>query len=302
MEMTKKYSEETRGSHTRTSLFGRIPTKFKNKKLSEGFLHIILLIVAAIQVYPLIWLILFSLKDNTENFYTNVAGLPIIWRWENYVNAFSSDISLYFMNSVIYTTITIVVSGLLSAMAAYAITRMQWKYNKAVLILFLVGIMVPIHAALLPLFIVLDKVKLLDTYWALLIPYIAFALPMNIFILTSFMRAIPRELEEAAFIDGCNVYMVFFKIILPLIRPALATVSIFTFLGTWNELMFANTFVNSSKYRTLTVGIMSFAGQYSTDWGLIGAGMVIGTLPTVLVYFVLSKQVQESLTAGAVKG
>lgn len=272
------------------------------KKGSRYLLHAALLIVAAVQVYPLIWLILFSLKDNTENFYTNVAGLPIIWRWENYVNAFSSDISLYFMNSVIYTTITILVSGILSAMAAYAITRMKWRFNKAVLTLFLVGIMVPIHAALLPLFIVLDKVRLLDTYWALLIPYIAFALPMNIFILTSFMRSIPKELEEAAFIDGCNVYMVFFKIILPLVRPALATISIFTFLGTWNELMFANTFVNSSKYRTLTVGIMSFAGQYSTDWGLIGAGMVIGTLPTVLVYFLLSKQVQESLTAGAVKG
>ncbi len=120
----------------------------------------------------------------------------MIWRWENYVNAFSSDISMYFMNSVIYTTVTIVVSGLLSAMAAYAITRMQWKFNKAVLILFLVGIMVPIHAALLPLFIVLDKVRLLDTYWALLIPYIAFALPMNIFILTSFMRQYRRNLKR----------------------------------------------------------------------------------------------------------
>ncbi len=275
----------------------------RNKiKKSAVALHTLLFGVALIQLYPLIWMILFSLKDNTENFYTNIMGLPQIWRWENYINAFSGDLSMYFLNSVFYTAATIIVSGILSAMAAYAITRMKWKFNNFTLALFLLGIMVPIHAALLPLYIVLDKIGIMDSYWALLIPYIAFAIPMNIFILTGFLRSIPRELEEAAFIDGCGIYMMFFRIILPIIKPALATISIFTFLGTWNELMFANTFVNSSQYRTLTVGIMSFAGQYSTDWGLIGAGMVIATLPTILIYFLLSKQVQDSLTAGAVKG
>lgn len=272
------------------------------RKLSDVILQVVLFAVAAIQIYPLIWLILFSLKDNTENFYTNIAGLPHVWRWENYVNALSGDLSRYFLNSVFYTAVTVIVSGLISAMAAYAIIRMKWRFSNVVLAFFLLGIMVPIHAALLPLFIVLDRIRLLDSYWALLIPYIAFAIPMNILILSGFLRSIPRELEEAAFIDGCNIYTMFFRIILPIIKPALATISIFTFLGTWNELMFANTFVNSSKYRTLTVGIMSFAGQYSTDWGLIGAGMVIATLPTVLIYSFLSRQVQESLTAGAVKG
>ena len=278
------------------------PKQVKKLNLSKKLLQVLLLFVAVIQVYPLIWMVLFSLKDNSEIFYSNVAGLPKIWRWENYVNALSGDLLSYFMNSVFYTVVTVAVSGLVSAMAAYAITRLKWRFNNIVLSLFLLGIMIPIHAALLPLYMVLDRIKLMDSYWALLIPYIAFAIPMNVFILTGFLKSVPKELEEAAFIDGCSIYGTFFRIILPIIKPALATISIFTFLGTWNELMFANTFVNSSKYRTLTVGIMSFAGQYSTDWGLIGAGMVIGTLPTVLIYFLLSKQVQESLTAGAIKG
>jgi raffinose/stachyose/melibiose transport system permease protein len=275
----------------------------KKWKLSTIILMIILFGIAIIQLYPLIWMILFSLKDNSEIFYTNIAGIPKIFRWENYSNALiNGGLLKYFLNSVFYTVVTVVVSGLLSSMAAYAIARMKWKYNNIVMSIFLLGIMVPIHAALLPLFIVLSKLNLLDSYFALLIPYIAFALPMNILILVSFYKSIPKDLEEAAYIDGCNIYMAFFKVIFPIVKPALATISIFTFLGAWNELMFANTFVNSAKYRTLTVGIMSLAGQYATDWGMIGAGMVIATLPTVIIYILLSRQVQESLISGAIKG
>lgn len=274
----------------------------KKIKLSKRLIQIMLAIVAVIQLYPLLWMVLFSLKDNSEIFYTNTAGLPKVWRWENYATALSGDLLSYFLNSVFYTAATVVISGLISSMAAYAITRLKWRFSNFTLSLFMLGIMIPIHAALLPLFIVIDRLGIMDSYFALLIPYIAFSIPMNIFILTGFMRSVPKELEEAALIDGCSIYGTFFRIILPVIKPAMATISIFTFLGTWNELMFANTFVNSSTYRTLTVGIMSFAGQYSTDWGLIGAGMVMATLPTVLIYFLLSSQVQESLTAGAVKG
>lgn len=125
---------------------------------------------------------------------------------------------------------------------------------------------------------------------------------MSIMILIGFYKSIPIEIEEAACIDGCGIFRCFAAIILPIVKPAVATASIFTFLGTWNELMLANTFVDSDRYRTLPVGIMSFAGQYSTDWGLIGAGMVIATLPTIVIYFMLSNQIQDSLVAGAVKG
>jgi raffinose/stachyose/melibiose transport system permease protein len=162
--------------------------------------------------------------------------------------------------------------------------------------------MVPIHAVLLPVFIMLRNMKMLNSYQALILPYIAFALPMAIFILVGFFQSLPKELEESAFLDGCSIYGTFFKIILPLVKPAIATVSIFTFLSTWNEMVFAITFISKNEFKTLTVGILQMVGQYSTDWGSMGAGLVIATLPTILVYMIFSNQVESSMTAGAVKG
>ena len=153
-------------------------------------------------------------------------------------------------------------------MAAYAIARMTWKLKNAVYGLFMIGIMIPAQAALLPLFQILDKLGLKGGYLGLIIPYIAGALPMSIMILVGFYKGIPREMEEAAYIDGCGIFKCFIQIIFPMVKPAIATASIFTFLGTWNELMLANTFVDSDQYRTLPVGIMSLAGQYSTEWGI----------------------------------
>ena len=273
------------------------------KDIKKIFLQIFLALFAIIQIYPLIWLILFSFKDNNEIFGGNVAGLPKVWRIQNYVSAISqANVMKYFFNSTFVTAITILLVIVLSSMTAYAIYRMNWKLSNVTLIFILLGMMIPIHAALLPLFMVLKNLKLLNTFWALIIPYTAFGLPMAIFILGSFLNGIPRELEEAAAIDGCNIYKIFFAIILPLIKPAIATVSIFTYLSTWNELMFAVTFINKKEFKTLTVGIMSMVGNYVTKWGEIGAGLVIATLPTILIYILLSEQVQNSLTAGAVKG
>lgn len=273
------------------------------KRVGTIIKYIALIVVAVIQIFPLYWLITFSLKSNVEIFGDNVIGLPQHWRFENYTEALTkSSLIRYFFNSVFYSAVTVLVAGLLSAMAAYAIARMYWKKRNTVFTIFSVGIMIPAQAALLPLFQLLDKIGLKGGYLGLLIPYIAGAIPMGVMILTGFYKGIPKEIEEAACIDGCGLWRCFFSIITPIVKPALATASIFTFLGTWNELMLANTFVDKDVYRTLPVGIMSFAGQYSTDWGLIGAGMVIATLPTILIYFLLSNQVQESLVAGAVKG
>jgi len=273
------------------------------KKSRSSIVSIALAGVAIIQIFPLIWLIFFSLKSNSEIFGGNIIGLPEKFMWQNYKQAFvGGKVGLFFFNSVIVTGVTIIVSGLLASMTAYAIVRMKWKLSKPILTIFLMGMMIPVHAALLPLFLILKNLGLYDTLWALIVPYTAFALPMAIFILTSFLQSIPKELEEAALMDGCNIYQSFFRVILPIIRPALATVSIFTYLFTWNELMFAVTFISKQQYKTLTVGIMSMVGQYSTNWGPIGAGLVIATLPTVLIYILMSNQVQRSLTSGAVKG
>ena len=271
----------------------------KKKKIMGAIKFAILLLIALTQLFPLYWLITFSLKSNTEIFGENVIGLPHVWRWDNYVTALSSsNLIRYFLNSVFYSVVTVVAAGIISSMAAYAISRMIWKLRNLVYGLFMIGIMIPAQAALLPLFQILDRLGLKGGYLGLLIPYIAGALPMSIMILVGFYKGIPR----AAYIDGCGIFKCFIQIIFPMVKSAIATASIFTFLGTWNELMLANTFVDSDEFRTLPVGIMSLAGQYSTEWGLIGAGMVIATLPTIIIYFFLSKQVQESLVVGAVKG
>ena len=266
-------------------------------------MHIPLLLFAFIQIYPLIWLLGFSLKDNHEIFGGNIAGLPKHWRFGNYSKAFfNANIIQYLFNSVLVTAVTIIITLFVAAMASFAISRMLWKGRELTLKFILLGMMIPIHAALLPLFIILSKTQLLNSYWSLIIPYVAFGLPMAVYLFSSFMESIPREMEEAAAIDGCGIYRMFLLVIFPLIRPAIATVSIFTFIASWNELMFAVTFINKASYKTLTVGIMSMVGAYTTKWGEIGAGLMIATIPTVFMYLLLSDQVQKSLVSGAVKG
>lgn len=283
--------------------YADIPDQGPLSKLPMIILIVILFGYAVIQVYPLFWLILFSFKNNSEIFGGNVLGFPQVWRISNYFTVFTSgNVGVYFLNSVIVTAVTIAVSSVLLATSAYAIVRMHWKLSSIFLTYILLGLMVPIHATLLPLFVILRGFQLLNTYFSLIVPYIAFALPVGIFIISGFLKSIPRELEESACLDGCNIYQIFYHIILPLLRPALATVAIFTFLSSWNELMFANTFISSDNLKTLTVGIMSLAGQHATDWGAIGAGLVIATVPTIVIYILLSEQVQKSLIVGAVKG
>ncbi len=275
----------------------------KTKGIGKKIIFIFLCAFTLIQLYPLVWLILFSFKDNNEIFSQNIIGLPRVWRVSNYVEALTNgNVAVYFLNSLLVTAITILVSSILLSACGYAIVRMKWKLSKLTLSYLLLGMMVPIHATLLPMFIVLRDIKLIDTYFALIIPYIAFALPMGIFILTGFLANIPKEMEEAACIDGCSIYGIFIRIVLPLIKSAIATIAIFTYLSSWNELMFASTFLNSDNLKTLPVGIMSLSGQYTTKWGPIGAGLVIATAPTIIIYILLSDQVQKSLVMGAVKG
>lgn len=273
------------------------------KKVNKTVIHVLLILFAVVQIYPLIWLVGFSLKDNIEIFGGNVAGLPRHWKFENYVSAFTqAKVLEYFINSVLVTAVTIFVVVLLAATSAYAIERMIWRGRQTVMKLILLGLMVPIHAALLPLFMVLKNLHLLNTYLALIIPYVAFGIPMAVYIIASFLSSLPKELEEAAAIDGCGIFGIFFRVIFPLVKPAIATVAIFTYISSWNELMFAVTFISKQEFKTLTVGIMSMVGAYVTKWGEIGAGLVIATVPTILIYLLLSEQVQKSLVAGAVKG
>ncbi len=271
--------------------------------IANVLMYAALVVIAFIQLFPLYWMFTFSLKSNSEIFGGNPLGLPRQWLWSNYSNAFlGGNVGSYFINSVIVTAITIILTVIMSVMASYALTRMVFKIKKQMNSFFILGLTVPLHSALLPIFIMLRTLKMVNSYWALIIPYTAFAIPMAILIFSGFMSSLPRELEEAACIDGCSIYRIFFSIIMPLMKPSIATVTIFTFLQAWNELMFAVVFISDVKYKTLTVGIQSLAGQYTTDWGPIGAGLMVATLPTLIIYAFMSKKVQDSLVVGAVKG
>lgn len=271
------------------------------KKQPRIVTSVILIIVAAMQLFPLYWMFTFSLKGNKEIFGGNILGLPVDWRWDNYANVFrQTNIPKYLANSIIVTVLTIIFTLLLSAMVTYAIVRLKWFLSKIVYMLFLIGMMLPIHAVLLPLFVNLKPV--LNSYMSLVLPYVAFAMPLSILIMVGSLEGIPRELEEAAFIDGANIYRIFFDIIVPLLTPTMATVSILTFLSSWNEMMLAVTFISDDNFKTITTGVLDMVGKYSTKWGLIGAGLVVATIPTIVMYILLSDNVQKSLAAGAVKG
>lgn len=273
------------------------------KKLSAGKIlaQIFLVIWLVVCLFPLYWMFTMSLKDTNEIFGGNVVGLPTQWLWSNYASAWGSGgkVSTYLLNSVIDTFCTLLLTSTLGFMSAYGLLRMRWKGQKVVFTYLLMGMMIPMHAALYPLTEIL--LTLTKTNWALIIPYTAFNIPITVLILSGFMSNIPYEMEEAACIDGSGIYRTAFTIILPMMVPALITAAIFVFLQVWNELLLATLFT-TTPVRTLTVGIQQMSGQYQTDYGSMGAGLVIATLPTLVLYMCMSGQVQKSLVAGAVKG
>ena len=275
----------------------------RRDKTRNVLIYTALIIWALVNLFPIYWMFTFSLKNNEEIFGANVAGLPQHWLWSNYTEAMKTGhMGRYFLNSAIVAVATIIITSLAAVMATYAITRLIWKQRKTMNKFFMLGLTIPIHAAIVPIYVTLSRLKMLNSYWSLIIPYSAFSLSMAILVCTSFMNDIPRELDEAACIDGCGTWGIFFKIIVPLMKPATATVGIYTFLQCWNELMFANIFISKDALKTLPVGIQALSGQYTTAWGPIGAALVVATFPTLLFYIFLSRKIQESFIAGAVKG
>lgn len=254
-------------------------------------------------MYPLFWLVLFSLKTNREVFNESPFAFPQEPRWENYVTAWTQgNIGVYFFNSVWYTVAAVVLTVILASLVTFAITRMVWKLNKLVLGLFMIGMMIPVHSTLIPLFSFFLRLNLIDHPLAIILTYTAFNMPLTIMILLGFYYTLPREIEEAAVIDGCSIHRIFFQITLPMTLPVISTTAIINMIYNWNEFVFINTFIRSDHFRTLTVGIQSFIGQYATDWGAIGATLVISILPILIAFFILSNKIVEGIAAGAVKG
>jgi raffinose/stachyose/melibiose transport system permease protein len=248
-------------------------------------------------------MVFMSLKNNPEIFGGNTMGPPSVFRWENYRNAIKNgNLGIFFFNSFSFSVISIFFSTLFASMAAYAVTRMRWRYGRLALNVFLLGVMIPSQAIILPIYIILVRTGLYNTRLSLILVYIVFTFPVAIFLISGYLRNLPVELEESAIIDGAGLHRLFFIIILPVITPVIATVIIFSFLYTWNEFMYAFILVEENKLRTLTVGLLSMKGRYDTNWGAMGAGFVIVTFPTIIFYLFFNNTIQKSLIAGAVKG
>jgi len=255
-------------------------------------------------LFPLIWLFYNSLKTNND-FLANPFGLPSLSKLQlkNYYDAWvTMGIQQFTINSLIISSVSVIFSILFSSMAAYAIERMIWRSSQKVLNYFLAGIMVPIQIILIPLFINFKKLNLLDSRIGLLIPTVAFALPTSIYILTGFYKTIPRELEEAALIDGCSVYKIFYKIILPLTTPAFVTIAVFNFLGAWNDLLIPLVLIQTPELMTLPVGLLNFRGMYGAELTKMFTAVVISAIPSIIIYFVLQDKLLKGMIAGAMKG
>lgn len=262
-----------------------------------------LIALAVIQIFPLIWLFDFSLASSNELFTNGLLIMPKKIQWGNYVKAFvDGHFLLYLKNSLLINTLAVIIVLIISIMAAFACTRMHWKLSGVVRNILLLGMMIPIHATILPNFQIYDKLGLTDTIWALLIPYVAFSLPQGVFLTCSFMESIPREIEEAALIDGCNIYRMIAIIITPLMKSSIATVSIMTYLNNWNEFMMASTFLSSKTWKTLPFSVLEFTGQYSSNYAVQFAVMALTALPAVLIYVLLNKHITKGVAMGAVKG
>lgn len=273
------------------------------KLTTKTIVYLLFATLVVTQIYPLFWLLTYSLKTNEEILGGSFFKLPDTLMWQNYRDAYNSGRYLqYLFNSVFVTFTTLVIVIFLSSMVAYAISRFKFRYGQIITLLFLIGLMIPLQATLLPLLIIFKNFHILNTRLSLIIPYIAFSTPISVFILSGFMKGIPSEIEESAFMDGASIYRIFMSIILPISVPPVMTVCILTFITIWNEYILAATFISSERLKTLPFGIFTFVSQYSVNYGAIGAFLVLGALPVVVVYFILADKITKGMVAGAVKG
>lgn len=254
-----------------------------------------------ITLYPIIWVLLNAFRDNTQ-IYGNPFALPDPAIFRNFPRAFKGvHLSITLVNSMIYAALTVAVTMLLAAMVAFYVSKMARR--NLLYVYFILGIMIPIQAILIPIFINMRNMHLLNTRVGIVLVYVVTNLSMSVFILTGFMKkGVPNELLEAAVIDGCGPLDVFFRVVLPMTQTGVATAGTLVFLGVWNEFLFALTMLSAPLLRTLNLSVYMLRGQYSTDQGLMAAGVVILITPAILMYVVFQEQVVKGLTAGAIKG
>ncbi|GAF66955.1 ABC transporter permease protein [Bacillus sp. TS-2] len=274
------------------------------KSISSILIKLLILIVIIIQIYPIFWLLTSSLKAPIEFNLNPMYALPEAFHFQNYVDAWTvGKMNIYFKNSVMVTFPALFLIIFFGAAAAFAIEKMQWRFSNSVLLLFLAGIMVPVQIVILPLFSIYYDVGLLNHPLSLIITYIAFGLPLTIFLFSGFFKSVPNELIEASVVDGANIYQVFFKVAAPMLKNSIVTVALVQFFFVWNDLIFAMTFISDANLRTIQTGLLAFTGQYgSREWGPTFASISMAVIPILFIYIFLNQKIMKGLTSGAVKG
>lgn len=265
------------------------------------FTHLLFIVLCIIALYPLIWVATNSFKTDIQLF-EHSWSLPKEWRWENYVRAWKFGVAKYILNSVFVTVCAVLINVSVSLMAAFALSRFHFKGKNFFLYFILGGLMLAPEVSLIPLFRILTSLKIYNTYLAMILPNVAFGIPFTTFLVRSYMLGLPRDYEEAAFIDGASALKVFWYVVIPLCRPIIASAMLLDAMRVWNEFMFALTFVINDNLKTLPLGLMSFAGALREQWTVVMAGIVISSIPLIALYLLTQKQFIRGLAAGGIKG
>jgi multiple sugar transport system permease protein/raffinose/stachyose/melibiose transport system permease protein len=275
----------------------------KTKKFLVNFItHSILILIALSCIFPVFWMVSSSLKSQEEIF-TKMSLLPAHANWANYAEAWTkAQFGQYFFNSAIYTITGVIGVVFISSLAAYGFARLEMWGKNIFFYLLISTLLIPIPGVFVPLYLLLNKLGLLDTRLGLVLCYISGGLAFGIFLLRSFFEELPKEIEEAALIDGASRFGIYWRIALPLARPALATLIIFNTLSIWNEFLLALVVLQDKTKMPIQRGLMVFQGTHITDYPLLMAGLTIATIPVVIVYLLMQKHIIKGIAAGALKG
>ena len=278
------------------------------KNFSKITIHSILIATSLLSIFPFIWLTSTSLKGVNEDIFTYPPTIiPQDFTWVNYIDVWHRvNFMGYFWNSMIVAALTVLLNLVLSSLAAYPLARMQFKGKRIAFFSILATIMIPFQAIMLPVYIITLKLHLIDSvnavmgYLGLVMPFAVSA--FGIFLMRQAFLKIPRELEEAAIIDGCNVFQMFMKVVMPMVKPTLAVLAVFTFIGSWGEFLWPSIMLTRDSMYTLPVGINNLQGMFSANWRFIAAGSIIATIPIIIFFLAMQKYFISGENDGAVKG
>lgn len=269
--------------------------------INKIWINVLLWILVIVVIYPLFWIFINSLKTN-QNLFINTFNIPTDPLFSNYVEAWNMGLSGYFLNSIIVGSISILATVTIGAFCAYGLSRVKSKWKMMIYYLIIGGLLLSPQSALISLYRILEFFNIYNTYLAMILPYIAFRLPFAIFLMYTYFKDFPKELEDSALIDGCTTFTTFTKIVIPISKPILSTVSIMTAIFVWNEFLFAMVFLEDSKLYTIPIGLYNFKDALSTNWTVLLAGIIIATVPIIILFLFMSKSFIRGLTEGSVKG